>query len=452
MGRYYKHAAITIAADVARGDHEGFLSRPRQLRAPSIFIPFKTQSTSTTTNMEGVYIHDSWKRHQFRACDNPLMERAWTLQEDLLSPRTVHYTSEQLVWECQCRKYGESDVNPMDNSIGHVWQNLKPHFLEPSSKSPYLSRYGESSTPMYRWYTIMNDFMRRSLKFDDDRLPAISSIAREIQQQVGYTYKAGLWMEDIARSLLWKVNGGGKSPGSFRAPTWSWASLGHDLDSGPLCEPDIFIHGLPFPENICLVKLRDSQIEAADGDAFGRVKAGSMSHQGKYILATKLKRRSAPYFSAYWKEQRSHLKPPTKVPHPVQSNTAPLSSISSTWKQKLPSASISLDIVNSSPDLSTPDQIIYHFDSHPIGTSMTQRDLKDITLLQISKLRGRNRSGDVFLALMLRPAGDEEGTYRRVGVAEIPSVTEAVPNEYEDDGSWFVREVGEWEEGQFLLL
>lgn len=142
MGRYYKHATVAIAADVARGDHEGFLTRPRQLRAPSIFIPSKTQSTDTTTNIGGVYIHDSWKCQQFRARDTPLMERAWTLQEDLLSPRTVHYTPEQLLWECQCRKYCESDMNPMDNSIGHVWQNLKPQFPEASSKSPYLSRYG----------------------------------------------------------------------------------------------------------------------------------------------------------------------------------------------------------------------------------------------------------------------------------------------------------------------
>lgn len=83
---------------------------------------------------------------------------------------------------------------------------------------------------------------------------------------------------------------------------------------------------------------------------------------------------------------------------------------------------------------------------------MTQRDLKGTILLQISKLRRRNQSGDAFFALMLRPAGDEEGTYRRVGVTEIPSVTKTVPNEYEDDGSWFVREVGEWKEGQFFLL
>jgi len=59
MGRYYKHAAVTIAADVARSGHEGFLTRPRQLRAPSIFTPSKTQSTGTTTNIEGVYIHES---------------------------------------------------------------------------------------------------------------------------------------------------------------------------------------------------------------------------------------------------------------------------------------------------------------------------------------------------------------------------------------------------------
>jgi hypothetical protein len=33
------------------------------------------------------------------------------LQEDILTSRTLHYTKEKLVWECQVQKYMEGDAS-----------------------------------------------------------------------------------------------------------------------------------------------------------------------------------------------------------------------------------------------------------------------------------------------------------------------------------------------------
>lgn len=66
----------------------------------------------------------------------------------------------------------------------------------------------------------------------DDRLPAISGIAKEVQQSTGYNYKAGLWLEDIHYGFLWDTGSSTVIRCSISiAPSWSWTSLEIDKSS-----------------------------------------------------------------------------------------------------------------------------------------------------------------------------------------------------------------------------
>lgn len=85
MRHYYKNAILTIAADVSAGDEEGFLSHLRNNSQG----PFDTEDISPCD--AHIKIRDLIKIPRLSG-DTCLSSRAWTLQEDLLSSRTLHYT------------------------------------------------------------------------------------------------------------------------------------------------------------------------------------------------------------------------------------------------------------------------------------------------------------------------------------------------------------------------
>ena len=60
----------------------------------------------------------------------------------------------------------------------------------------------------------------------EDKLVAISGLAREVQEFTKDLYCAGLWRKDLTRQLVWRM----QKPQiyrqkEYRAPTWSWASV-----------------------------------------------------------------------------------------------------------------------------------------------------------------------------------------------------------------------------------
>ena len=130
MQHYYKGAVLTIATDHLTGDHESFLDTIRPLDSMSVKVPFHTNSTSSPSSIDIVhrvdipgYVYDG----------APLNTRDWTLQENLLSPRTLHYTEQQIVFECQKYTFTESDLTPRGTSHADVFTAIKRYFLRPES-------------------------------------------------------------------------------------------------------------------------------------------------------------------------------------------------------------------------------------------------------------------------------------------------------------------------------
>ena len=79
-----------------------------------------------------------------------------------------------------------------------------------------------------RWTRTLTRYAHRKLSKDTDKLPAIQSIAAEMSAIINDTYidYAGMWKGNLKHDLLWQVRDGHASkPQSYRAPTWSWASL-----------------------------------------------------------------------------------------------------------------------------------------------------------------------------------------------------------------------------------
>ncbi|KAF7923735.1 uncharacterized protein EAE98_007553 [Botrytis deweyae] len=135
----------------------------------------------------------------------PLESRGWTLQERLLSPRTVHFTREEVFWECHTKFVSESS---------------------PSHSNPWERRKKEPLS-IGIWSKIVMNYSSRHLTYEADRLIALAGIAAKIQQQTKDEYVAGMWCNNLMWQLCWDVSCHcvGRRSSPRRAPTWSWASV-----------------------------------------------------------------------------------------------------------------------------------------------------------------------------------------------------------------------------------
>jgi hypothetical protein len=86
-------------------------------------------------------------------------KRGWTLQEDIFSPRTIHYGSDQIHWECRTAESSESHG---------VWHTGVPRQLKRDVEFELMEweKYSKPVTPI--WPNIINRYTQRSLTFDRD--------------------------------------------------------------------------------------------------------------------------------------------------------------------------------------------------------------------------------------------------------------------------------------------
>jgi len=142
----------------------------------------------------------------------PLESRAWTFQERLLSPRTVHFTRGEIFWECHTKLVSES-------------LPFKPNNRSNLNKGPLSANM---------WSTIVEQYSSRNLSYQTDKLIALAGIAETLQRKTHDEYYAGMFRKKIEERLRWKV----ESPPGRRispsvAPTWSWASVDQKCSTYP---------------------------------------------------------------------------------------------------------------------------------------------------------------------------------------------------------------------------
>jgi len=192
----------------------------------------------------GIYIVPKEEKiSRFISSNWPLSSRAWVLQEQLLSPRTIFYGHRTIMWECGLKFYDElafSDPGVDGGRGGRV--ALKPNIhmsrCQPNQTTQSISldarleREVESLEIFPQWARLIRDYRRRNLSHASDRLMAIVGIARAFQSEHGFTYLAGMWKEHLPRSLLWYIETAKvrkmaepfliREPPSKPVPTWSW--------------------------------------------------------------------------------------------------------------------------------------------------------------------------------------------------------------------------------------
>jgi hypothetical protein len=278
MRKVYKHTYFNISADHSGNSHGGcFTDRhaykmtPCPFDAPQVGRVFLTSQFDITEPLT----------------HSPIAGRAWVIQERFLSPRVLHFTTDQLFWECA----GTYACETFPHGVPHVYDNSTSwHYRAPVD----LQRTNNINKPTHYqvWGQLCEDYSRSRLSNTSDKIVAFAGIAGEFQLRIpNDTYIAGLWKGGLIAGLLWnamgidgwpmQANGSNDAnadsyinaamPAKYRAPSWSW--LGKD------CSIHWETRRRYLPKE--LVTVQDVSVDYADEtDRTGDVNGGSITMSG----------------------------------------------------------------------------------------------------------------------------------------------------------------------------
>jgi hypothetical protein len=223
MCEIYRNAYCTIAASAAASNGKGCFIGQQGPILPVRSCPLSIDENGRHSTIILLPPRPSWKN---QILSSPLNSRAWVLQERLLSPRILHFAKDTVFWECSELKAsvfepnGVPDVELLADPVSYTYslQNLT------------AVECGRSA-----WLELVQHYTKLGITKVQDRLPALSGLAKMIQTQTNDTYAAGLWKSSLVEGLAWALSGKdfkanelhNKRP--YTAPTWSWASTDRAL-------------------------------------------------------------------------------------------------------------------------------------------------------------------------------------------------------------------------------
>lgn len=218
MKDVYRNAHVTVAATGAAKSSVGcFFDRDVNL------IKTVTVSISWQGARQGIYEVCDGNIWQEDIVNAPLNQRAWVVQERLLSPRILHFGREQIAWECQWSNACETFPDQL------------PPTLWPFGDDYFKSLLEESSDDLIalHWEEIASTYSQGRLTTESDKCIALSGIVDAIQSHTTDEYLAGLWKSQFIRHLCWSIMAldNREQPRlprrslNYRAPSWSWLSI-----------------------------------------------------------------------------------------------------------------------------------------------------------------------------------------------------------------------------------
>ncbi|KAF1990823.1 hypothetical protein K402DRAFT_323874, partial [Aulographum hederae CBS 113979] len=220
MHKVYFYSTCTISATAGVDDAAGCF----EPRDPLMVLPTRVCLSIDDQNKgyydldhESVQVPIIWSNE----IENPpLSRRAWVLQERLLSPKTIHFTQNQVFWERNCLQASEGFPfgfrTPVQTPRSHTFGLRSSNIIAP---------FEESSPVLRKWHHIVRKASGLELAKESDKLVAISAIAMEVQPRVNGTCLAGLWSVNLLHQLGWAFDSKSRRPNVYRARSWSWASV-----------------------------------------------------------------------------------------------------------------------------------------------------------------------------------------------------------------------------------
>lgn len=292
MSGIYLGSLVTIVAAASSSVEHGCfnqrsISTMEALRAHEFLVSIQSSfSDGRKSNLH--IITDHWAHHDrypYGEClkledlyegqvkTGPWFDRAWTLQEHVLSKRILFYTSEMLLWECDHCRLSE-DRFPQTQG-----DRLYPLELVDSG----AWRGPDPALTTETWYRgLVEQYSSRQLTFEGDKMVAIGALAKVTSWGRHIPYLAGLWGDSVRSGIMWRRDGPGSKSKTMTCPSWSWASQSSPV-SYRLSNFEI-VFDPPHVRDGFKPQVVDARVEAADvKNPFGNVKSGYV------MLHTKLR-------------------------------------------------------------------------------------------------------------------------------------------------------------------
>ncbi|KAN0099240.1 hypothetical protein V8E51_013015 [Hyaloscypha variabilis] len=437
MADIYSKAVLTLAAAASKDANSGLFTTRKALPR---HIVLDDQADPSDPDPITV-VQPDWDEHFLSVVDGNLQTRGWTFQERALSTRILHYGDGSLAWECATLSASElcqwkmprcGDIYSRSD-MKTVWDPTKPMLNDPTDK-----RYVMQAPDVFvQWFGFVEEYSSRSLTYRSDKLVAISGVAKALRRQLGenHEYHAGLWGEHwFMLCLGWvsklsyeehnMIEEGISTESSeiddsktYIAPSWSWASL-----DGPIIYPfrkkDTMYEELKITVT---ATIKSHHLEHSSGDDTTNVESGA-----SITL-------SCPTWHAF-------LIPTPLEEQPVSNATA--------WHRDLFYPFWKLRSRDDDRLLDHPIDIV--LDRPPPTSNTQQTSPRPVMCLltvvyqeqcPVTRLVG-NHKKDTAQLVIVEECRENQGKYRRVGVAFVVNLPEEV--------DWFIDLGGDW--GEVIIV
>ena len=227
MPSYYHRNTVTLCAASSDTCDSGFLGTKKEPQFTA--GPFEI-SMKTASGMGSVFMYDTLDVTEATTF------RAWTLQESLLSRRTLVFGSDRLIWCCLEANAG----------CGGPYATLSHRLMDiPASLAPNIYPMSVlGNLPSSRqWERIILNYTRRQLTSPSDKLLAIAAAASTIhgtaldREKRKSVYLAGLLVDvdnkvNMSEALGWlTAHPTARRIRKYSAPSWSWACIDGEIDA-----------------------------------------------------------------------------------------------------------------------------------------------------------------------------------------------------------------------------
>jgi heterokaryon incompatibility protein (HET) len=215
----YSHCKLNIFASNAANSEEGCINQRDPMYQSHVFKVELNNGQSEKFCIQRVIDHGMYVFLGKLDSKHPIYRRAWALQERLLSPRSLHISKQELVWECQGLMECDCGWNKFNS------QRWKRGYLKSSKDEEYGPHIGES------WRTLVEAYSTYQLTYPSDRLAALEGLVCQFRTIRPDRYAFGIWERSLTSDLQWipRRRVRNTTPPAWIAPSWSWAAMNREI-------------------------------------------------------------------------------------------------------------------------------------------------------------------------------------------------------------------------------
>ncbi|EWZ36570.1 hypothetical protein FOZG_10563 [Fusarium oxysporum Fo47] len=182
----------------------------------------------------------------------PLSTRGWAVQERFLAPQVLHFTENQIYWECLETTILAKDWHlrpPIQTVYKAVGREIARSLSKVLLGQQYIT-WEEETAYLTLWGDLVSIYANCALTNESDRLIAMSGIAKSFQEANKDTYLAGLWKKVIHSDLAWKTDASDGAKVFRTVPFFSLevkdaSTPGGGTSGSPACNPRCLINISP---------------------------------------------------------------------------------------------------------------------------------------------------------------------------------------------------------------